>query len=87
MNHEHPIKDELCRWIAAHSAVFSEDAVPSNMAIIEKRIITSVQLMDLILYLEHLKGEPINPAQIKPGAFASVDSIYQHFFCEAVSRA
>ncbi len=87
MNHEHPIKDELCRWVATHSAIFGEEAVPSNMAIIEKRIITSVQLMDLILYLEHLKGEPINPEHIKPGAFTSVDSIYQQFFCEAVSRA
>ncbi len=86
MNKEHSIKDELCRWVANHSAIFTGEVVPSNMAIIEKRVITSVQLMDLILYMEHLRGEPINPQHIKPGAFTSVDSIYQHFFCEAVSH-
>jgi hypothetical protein len=56
--------------------------VPFDLAIIEQRIITSVQIMELILFLEHLRGEPINPMHIKPGAFSSIDSIYQHFFSE-----
>ncbi len=87
MNHENTIKNDLGRWVASHSTVFTGKMVPSNMPIIEKRIITSVQLMDLILYLEHLAGSPINPQHIKPGAFTSVDSIYRHFFCEVTSDA
>ena len=87
MKNEIKIKNDLCCWVASQSTVFNGEAVSSDLAIISKRIITSVQLMDLILYLEHLRGTPINPRHIKPGAFNTVDSIYQHFFSPDIAHA
>jgi hypothetical protein len=87
MSQEHDIKHRLSAWLAEQSSAFDGNAVPFDMAIIEQRIITSVQIMELILYLEHLRGEPINPLDIKAGAFSCVDSIYQHFFEEGSAYA
>lgn len=82
MSQEQEIKHRLSAWLAEQSSAFNGEVIPYDLAIIEQRIITSVQIMDLILYLEHLRGEPINPLQIKAGAFASINAIYQHFFAE-----
>jgi hypothetical protein len=82
MNQEHDIKNHLSTWVAEQSSDYTHDSVPFDLPIIEQRIITSVQIMELILFLEHLRGEPIDPMQIKPGAFSSIDAIYQHFFME-----
>jgi acyl carrier protein len=82
MSQKQDIKNRLSRWMAEQSSIYQQDSVPFDLPIIEQRIITSVQIMELILFLEHLRGEPIHPMQIKPGAFSSIDSIYQHFFSE-----
>jgi acyl carrier protein len=87
MNREHDIKNRLSTWVAEQSSDYRQDTVPFDLPIIEQRIITSVQIMELILYLEHLRGEPINPMHIKPGAFSSIDAIYQHFFAEGQAYA
>ena len=87
MKQEQEIKHSLSTWLAEQSSDYYETTVPFDLPIIEQRIITSVQIMELILYLEHLRGEPINPMQIKPGAFSSVNSIYQHFFLEEQAYA
>ncbi|HEY5603629.1 MAG TPA: hypothetical protein VIM41_11020 [Gammaproteobacteria bacterium] len=79
---EQAIKNKLSAWVAEQSSGYHADSVPFDLRIIEQRIITSVQIMELILFLEHLRGEPINPLQIKPGAFSTIDAIYQHFFVE-----
>ncbi|MCI0504564.1 MAG: hypothetical protein L0Z73_00495 [Gammaproteobacteria bacterium] len=84
---EQEIKTKLSAWVAGQSSGYHADSVPFDLRIIEQRIITSVQIMELILFLEHLRGEPINPMQIKPGAFSTINSIYQHFFIEGQAYA
>ena len=84
MRNEQEIKQVLKEWIAKKSKNCDINSITGDTQILDKRIITSVQIMDLILYLENLTNKPVNIDQVQPGVFSSIDSIYTAFFVEAV---
>ena len=45
----------------------------------ECRIITSHDVLDLILHLEEVSGQPINRGQLVPGSFRDVATIARVF--------
>lgn len=61
----------------------AKESLPADFTdetpILESRIITSMQIMDLILFLEALSGSPIDVEQLKPGAFRDVNAIVDRF--------
>lgn len=77
---EAKIKSDIRGWICKKSNHNNLENLNDETQIIEKRIISSVQLMDLIMYLESLMDESINVNHLKPGAFNSVNCIYTRFF-------
>lgn len=79
MNEESRMKDELRKWIAAKNGKIEADQISDETAIIEQRIISSLQIMDLILFLEKLTETPVEVESLKPGAFKNIDSIYRNF--------
>ena len=83
MNNEKEIKQSLREWVAKKNNSFLPEPIMNDTLIVEKRIITSVQIMDLILYLESITGKPVNIDQVQPGVFGSIDSIYSAFFTES----
>ena len=74
------IKKRLREWVADNSKSATRTEVYDDTQIIENRIITSIQVMDLILFMEHLLGKPVKPDQIRPGSFATINAIYDSFF-------
>jgi len=83
MNYEQEIKQSLKQWIAKTSQTCDIDAMTDDTMILEQRIITSVQIMDFILYLESLTNKPVNIDQVQPGVFSSINSIYNAFFVKS----
>ena len=83
MNNETEIKQALREWIAKKNRNCDIASILDDTPILENRIITSVQIMDLILYLENLTNNPVNIEQVQPGVFCCIDSIYSAFFAEA----
>jgi len=83
MSKEREIKQDLKAWIAKRSKHCDIDSIMDDTLILEKRIITSVQIMDLILYLENLTSKAVNIEQVQPGVFSSIDTIYTAFFADA----
>ena len=61
--------------MARHDTADLADDTP----IIDQRIISSLQLMDLILMLERLSDSPIDVEMLKPGAFRDINTIYRNF--------
>lgn len=55
-------------------------AVEDHTPLLEQKVITSLQLAELMLYLEELRGRPIDVEELRPGAFRSVDAIWESFF-------
>jgi len=80
MKSEVEIRQSLRQWISTKSKTVDVEKLQDSTRILEERIITSVQLMDLIMYLEFLMGKPVDVTQLKPGVFNTINSIYESFF-------
>jgi hypothetical protein len=77
---EPEIRAHLARWVAERSRTILAEEISGSTPILERRLITSVQVMDLILEIEHLSGKSIDVSRLKPGVFKDIDTIYRNFF-------
>ena len=76
---EASVRQALRDWIqatAGEGAPPLEDTTP----LISSGLITSLQVMDLLLLVEELRQEPVDPALLRPGVFSDIDAIYATFF-------
>ena len=80
MNTEAQIRQNLRDWIAAANGKVHAEDVHDDTPIIERRIISSLQLTDLILMIERLSDSPIDVEMLRPGAFHDINSICETFF-------
>ena len=80
MASEAEAKDALRACIARLNGKLPAEGILNDTPVIERRIITSLQVMDLILELEHLKGGPIDVERLKPGVFRDIDAMYAAFW-------
>ena len=53
--------------------------VEDDTALLEQRIITSFQVLDMILHLEHVSGHPIRRQQLQAGSFRDIATIARVF--------
>lgn len=77
---EAQIRQALRDWIVTTSEKISPQLLTDQTAIMEQRLISSLQVMDLILCIEALSGQPVDVATLRPGVFRNIDAIYQNFF-------
>jgi hypothetical protein len=70
----------LREWVVKQNGKVSPDQVADDTPLLEQRIITSLRILDLILFIERLRGVSIDIQLIKPGSFHSIDAIMTHFF-------
>ncbi len=77
---ENEVKSALRTWIIAKSKHADAPTLTDETPILERRILSSLQVMDLILYIEQLSEGPMDPESLKPGVFSSVNRIYENFF-------
>jgi len=55
------------------------DTVGDDTHLLEERVITSFDVMDLMLHLERASGQNISRTQLKPGSFRDIRTIAQVF--------
>ncbi|MES2525926.1 MAG: hypothetical protein V4598_02520 [Bdellovibrionota bacterium] len=79
MKTEAEYKQELLNWVLKVSTKVKPEELTVTTPLIETRIISSMQVMELILFLEKLKGSRLNMKAMKPGAFTNIDTIYTTF--------
>jgi acyl carrier protein len=77
---EHHIRDALRQWIADTSSKTSVKDLADDTPLFRNGILKSVQVTDLILYIEELAERSVEVEQIKPGVFRDIDTIYRSFF-------
>jgi hypothetical protein len=73
-------RDALREWIRGRNLGIPPGEPADGTPIIERRYLTSLQVADLLLYIEELRQAPVDPSRLKPGVFASIDSIHAAFF-------
>ena len=72
-------KTALRRWILERNTAIRPQEFVDDTPILKERILTSLQIMDLVLFLEELGKRTIEFESLRPGAFDSVDVIYETF--------
>jgi acyl carrier protein len=80
MNSEHDIRAQLRNWVLAKNGKIRPEELDDHTPILEQRIISSLQVMDLILFLEQLTGKSIEVEMLQAGVFRSIEMLYRHFF-------
>lgn len=78
------VKTRIRDWILAKNPQVNAAALQDDTPLLEQKILTSIQIMDLILFLEHLQERPLDIDQVQPENFYSVNTICAAFFAEAV---
>ena len=79
MTKEEAVK-QITNWIVEKNPKVSAAEISLDTPILEKRIITSLQVPDLILYVESISGTPVSFDNLKPGSFQSISAILKNFF-------
>jgi acyl carrier protein len=80
---EAELKSALRDWLVQKNPTAAPGAIQDDTPLIEQRLLTSIQVMDLALFLEDLRGEPLDMTRLKKGAFSSINAIWGTFFAGA----
>ena len=83
LNNEQIIKLKLKNWVVGKSKnIESVDQISDDTPILEQRLITSLQVMDLILFIQSMSATAVQIENLKPGVFKDINTIYTNFFSE-----
>jgi hypothetical protein len=74
------VRAALLDWVRAHRRGPADAPLDADTPLLQDRLLTSLQLPELLLFIEQLSGRPLEVASIRPGAFARVAAIERHFF-------
>jgi hypothetical protein len=72
-------RSALREWILTRNLHMRPEDLADDTSILKARIITSLHLMDLILFLEHIGASAMTPDRLHPGAFDTIDTICRTF--------
>jgi acyl carrier protein len=76
---EAEIRQKLRDWIVDR-AKEKPDEMADDTPILERGILSSLDVVELILFIERIKGDEVDMEKIQPETIRDVDSIYQAFF-------
>ncbi|HVM04181.1 MAG TPA: hypothetical protein VM242_03320 [Acidimicrobiales bacterium] len=76
---EAELRDALRVWVREHSPAPVGDDFSDTTPLIASGHLTSLQVTDLLLFVEELRRAPLDPASLRPGVFRDVDTIYATF--------
>lgn len=77
---ETEVKAALRSWIAQRNGKISLEEIDDDTPLIENRVVSSLHAMELLAFVERLRGRKLDIAEIKPRMLQSVASIYRGFF-------
>ena len=80
MNTESDVREALRQWVASVSGNACVEDLTDDTPLFRHGMLKSVQISDLILYIEELARRAVDVEQIKPGVFRDIDTIYSNFF-------
>lgn len=77
---ERAIRSRLREWILAHSKSAFLGELTDQTPLLESGLISSLDVVELVVFLEELRGAEIEPDEIEPHLFTSVDALWEGFF-------
>ena len=80
MSQSDVLRIKLRNWVLDKNPNCDATAFTDDTNIIESRLVNSLQIMDMLLFIEHVTGNPIDVTRIQPGTFKSISTIVNSFF-------
>lgn len=77
--HEESLRRQLRTWITEHSKVPAKGLTDST-PILEKGLLSSLDIVEFVLFIESLRGDEVDVDEIDPVSFTSIDTLYSTFF-------
>lgn len=87
MKTEAEIKQALWNWVVRNGKGVRADELTVHTPLLERNHISSLQLMDLIMLIEHLGNRPVDVTRLKAGDFRDLETIYEGFFASVAKVA
>lgn len=75
-------REALRAWVREHSPSALDAEFDDRTPLIASRLLTSLQITDLLLFLEELRGVPLDPASLRPGVFRDIETIHDTFLAQ-----
>lgn len=79
MKVERDAREALRDWIRRHGRMTDPAQLTDDTPLVEGGILSSLQVLDLLLLLEELRGAPVDVTRLQPGAFHDIDAIVAGF--------
>lgn len=79
MKDETEVRRQLRQWIVQHAKKPAND-LNDETKILEEGIVSSLDIVELVLYIENLRGNEVDTEDIDPEVFTSVNTLYEAFF-------
>jgi hypothetical protein len=79
MRSEREIREALRSWVLDKAKDLDGSALTDKTPLFEERYLRSLHLPELLLFLERLRGEPIDVDDLRPGDFRDIDTLVLRF--------
>jgi|RhiMetdeSRZDD1v2_1073273.scaffolds.fasta_scaffold1835589_2 acyl carrier protein len=79
-------KERLRAWILEHGKRVDPAELTDDTPLLEKRILTSLQLADLLLFLEELRDAPVEIESLTGASFRDLGSMVKAFLPEEAAH-
>jgi acyl carrier protein len=79
---ENDIRTKLRSWILKHAKTPPGDGFSDQTKILEEGILSSLDIVEFVLFIESLRGEDIDVDDIDPQVFTSIDTLHAAFFAQ-----
>jgi acyl carrier protein len=76
---ETEVRSSLRKWIVEHAKKPAND-LSDETKILEEGIVSSLDIVELVLFIESQRGEEVDTEDIDPEVFTSVNTLYAAFF-------
>ena len=77
---EAEIRDRLRDWILIRSESPPGTELEDNTPILDSGLLSSLDVVELVVFVESLKGEEVDVDAIEPEVITNIDTLYKGFF-------
>ena len=73
-------RNQLRAWIQERAKAKIDGELTDETPLLESGLLSSLDVTELIVYLEYLRGEEIDIEKLEPGLLRNINTLYQGFF-------
>lgn len=74
------IRQALRQWVLERNASLEPAQLNDDTPLLSQRLVTSLQVTDLLLFIESLRQRPVEVESLTSGSFRDIHTIHNTFF-------